>query len=89
MTFKGIDPGMCVAALFLLIVNCLTVNTDVGDQVFGFLAFRRREFICVLGRFSFLKRWPVGWKGSQLAQLRDTSYDINSVNDNLHLNGAS
>lgn len=37
-----------MAALFLLIVNCLTVNTDVGDQVFGFLAFRRRKFICVL-----------------------------------------
>lgn len=55
VTFKGIDPGMCVAALLLLVVNWLTVNTDVGDQVFGFLAFRRRKFV-FLGRFSFLER---------------------------------
>lgn len=46
MTFKGIDPRMCVAALFLLIVNCLTVHTDVGDQVFGFLAMQTQE-VCL------------------------------------------
>ena len=35
-----------MAALFL--VNFLTVNTDIGEGVFGFLAFRCRKFVCFL-----------------------------------------
>lgn len=38
-----------MAALFL-VVNFLTVNTDIGEGVFGFLAFRCRSLSAFLGR---------------------------------------
>lgn len=41
-----------MAALFLLAVNFLTVNIDVGDEVFGFLAFRCRKFVYFLRQAS-------------------------------------
>lgn len=34
-----------MAALFLLIVNVLALNTNVGEQVSGFLAFRGGKFV--------------------------------------------
>lgn len=56
-----------MAALFL-VVNFLTVNTDMGEEVFGFLAFRCRKFVCFLRQASHLLtcslwagrgiRWP-------------------------------
>lgn len=39
-----------MAALYLLIANFLTVITDVGNQVFGFLAFRDNSSSAFLGR---------------------------------------
>ena len=39
-----------MAVLFLLVVNFLTGNTDVGDQVFGFLALRCRTSVSISGR---------------------------------------
>jgi hypothetical protein len=38
MTFKEIDQKCLHGALLLLIVNVLTLNTDVGNQVFDSLA---------------------------------------------------
>lgn len=77
-----------MAALFLLVINFLTVITDVGNQAFGFLAFRDNSLPAFLS-FSSL----VDWEEDQLAQLQNTSYDVNSVNDALadsfHLNRIS
>lgn len=54
--------NVCLAALFLLTVNFLTVNTDVGEGLFGFLTHRCGEFVCFPSQASHLLNYSL-WAG--------------------------